>query len=147
MYGRRTVQGMLVSRGGHLHVSERRIGDSLRRVAPLYHQATQQNTAMRTNAVPYSSDYPRHKLQVDQNEKLAGYGVTHVAAIDGYSGMILGFVTMSVKNPSVIYNSLYRCVCMDGQRFFLYSIYYICCRTIVSQFGLLDLIRVDHGRE
>jgi len=49
-------------------------------------------------------------MQVDQNEKIAMFGVTHVCAIDGYSRMIVGFSTMSVKNNVEIYRNLYRFV-------------------------------------
>jgi Na+-translocating ferredoxin:NAD+ oxidoreductase RnfG subunit len=97
---------MLVSAGAN--VSERKVGASLQRVAPVYHRMRQQNTASHTNPIPYSAGYPGHRLHIDQNEKLIVYGVTHVAAIDGYSGMIVGFVTMSVKNPIVLYDKLYR---------------------------------------
>ena len=55
------------------------------------------------------------------------YGTTHVLAIDGYSGFILGLITMPVKNNLIIYNQLFR--------------------PILQQFGLWDQIRVDHGRE
>ena len=36
------------------------------------------------------------------------YRVTHVTAVDGYSGMILGFVTMPIKNNIEIYENLYK---------------------------------------
>lgn len=45
---------------------------------------------------------------MDQNEKLVHFGVTHVAAIDGYSSFIVGHVVMSVKNNVVIYEDLFR---------------------------------------
>jgi len=35
---------------------------------------------------------------MDQNEKLAAYGVVHVCAIDGYSRYIPVFACMPVKN-------------------------------------------------
>ncbi len=51
------------------------------------------------NPIPYfAADYFGHKLHVDQNEKLVMYGVTHVCARDGYSGKIVAFVTMPIKN-------------------------------------------------
>ena len=61
---------------------------------------------------------------MDQNEKLAMYGVIHVLAIDGYSRKIVGFVTIPRKNPITIYNTplLYQC-------------------------GLWDQVRTDHGTE
>ena len=36
------------------------------------------------------------------------YGVTHVCALDGFSGKIVGFVSMAVKSNKVIYEKLYR---------------------------------------
>ena len=47
-------------------------------------------------------------LNIDQNERLVRYGVTHVGAADGFSGKILNIVTMPLKNPIVIYDTLYR---------------------------------------
>lgn len=42
--------------------------------------------------------YFGEKLHIDQNEKMVMFGVTHVCAVDGYSGKIVGFVSMPVKN-------------------------------------------------
>ena len=64
--------------------------------------------ARQTNPIPYCADYPGHKVNIDQNEKLVMYGVPHVAAVDGYSGLIAGLVTMPVKNPILVYDMLYR---------------------------------------
>ena len=47
-------------------------------------------------------------LFMDQNEKLAMYGLTEVSAFDGYSGKIVAFVTMPVKNNALIYENVYR---------------------------------------
>ena len=47
-------------------------------------------------------------MHIDQNEKLVRFGVTHVAASDGYSGKLLGIITMPVKNPVLIYDDLFR---------------------------------------
>ena len=35
------------------------------------------------------------------------FGVTHVMARDGYSGMIVAFSTMPVKNTLIIYDEIY----------------------------------------
>ena len=93
------MTGLLSSRG--LHVSQQR-------VSPGYHNARQTETARQTNPIPYHADYVGHKLHIDQNEKLVMYGVTHVTAVDGYSGMILGFVTMPIKNNVEIFENLYK---------------------------------------
>ena len=94
-------------------MAECRIGKSLWRVAPFYNRTRLQNTARHLNLVPYSVYYPGHKVHIDQNEKLVMYGVTHAAAFDGYSSMIVGFVTMSVKIPFIIYDKLYRFVIQE----------------------------------
>jgi len=62
------------------------------------------------NPIPYYAQYFGHKLHLDQNEKLAMFGVTHVLAIDGYSSKIVGWSTMPVKNNLVIYDEVYRLV-------------------------------------
>ena len=36
------------------------------------------------------------------------FGVTHVIARDGYSGKIVGFMTMPIKNNLAIYESVFR---------------------------------------
>ena len=64
---------------------------------------------------------------MDQNEKLAKFGVTHVCAVDGYSGKMLGFSTMPIKNNITIYDEVFR--------------------KILLEYGLFDQLRVDHGRE
>ncbi len=60
------------------------------------------------NPIPYTATYFGEKLHIDQNEKLIMYGVTHVCAIDGFSGKIVGFVSMAVKNNPIIYEKLYK---------------------------------------
>lgn len=62
------------------------------------------------NPTPYYAEYYGHKLHIDQNEKLVRFGVTHVAASDGYSGKLLGIISMPVKNPVLIYDDLFRYV-------------------------------------
>ena len=89
---------------------EARIGRSLSRVAPAYQQRRRSDTARLLNPVPYTAAYYGHKLHIDQNEKLAMFGVTHVCAIDGYSKYIPAYCTMSVKNNLVIYENIYSSV-------------------------------------
>lgn len=36
------------------------------------------------------------------------YGITHVCAHNGFSGKIVGFITIPVKNNIEIYNCLFR---------------------------------------
>ena len=99
------VTGFLTSQG--IRCSEKRIGASLRRVSSAYHSARMSNTHRQTNPVPYSADYFGQKVHIDQNEKLVMFGVTHVCAVDGFSGKIVAFVTMPRKNNILVYKCLY----------------------------------------
>ena len=40
---------------------------------------------------------------MDQNEKLIMFGVTHMCAVDGYTGKVVGFITLPIKNCVEIY--------------------------------------------
>ena len=100
------MTGFLSSQG--FKVSQQRVGQALQRVNP-FHYSRRRNTIQRLiNPVPYSASYFGEKLHVDQNEKLVLYGVTHVCAVDGFSGKIVGFVSMAVKSNGIIYEKLYR---------------------------------------
>ena len=55
------------------------------------------------------------------------FGVTHVMARDGYSGMIVAYSTMPVKINLTIYEEIYK-------------------RTVLK-YGLWDQVRVDGGKE
>lgn len=100
------MTGFLASQG--FRVAQNRVGLALQRVHP-YHQSCRRNTVNRqVNPIPYTAAYFGEKLHIDQNEKLIMYGVTHVCAIDGFSGKIVGFVSMAVKNNSIIYEKLYK---------------------------------------
>lgn len=51
------------------------------------------------------------------------YGVTHVCARDGYSGMVVVFVVMPVENNIVIYDKTFRynfAICLS--RMFLFIV-------------------------
>lgn len=72
-----------------------------------YSHARRVNTARQINPIPYRADYFGHKLHVDQNEKLVMFGVTHICGIDGYSGKIVGFATMPIKNCVEIYSQFF----------------------------------------
>ena len=73
----------------------------------------EEQTVNRLNPVRYSANYFGHKLHIDQNEKLVSFGVTHIVARDGYSGKIVGILTLPVKNNVAIYDGVYRSVyCM-----------------------------------
>lgn len=97
---------MLASDG--IKVAENRVGKALTTVNPSYLQARRDRAQHRLNPVPYNASHFGQKLHIDQNEKLVMYGVTHIAAIDGFSGKIVGFISMPVKNNVEIYKHLYR---------------------------------------
>ena len=99
------VTGFLGSQG--IRCSEKRVGRSLKRVTPEYHSRRMSNTHKQTNPIPYRADYFGQKVHIDQNEKLVMFGVTHICAVDGYSGKIVGFATMPRKNNFLIYKHLY----------------------------------------
>ena len=105
-YGRKMMTGRLRSIG--VSISERKVGNALKKICP----STQAERCMQAgrsfNPKVYKADYFGHKLHVDQNEKLAMYGVTHVVARDGYSGMITGYTTMDIKNNLTIYEKMFR---------------------------------------
>ena len=70
------------------------------------------------NPFPYVARYFGEKVHIDQNEKLVRYGVTHICCVDGYSGKIVGFVTMPVKNNIEIYEHVFRYLyCYENTHF------------------------------
>ena len=88
-------------------VSQRRISEASRRVAPHAFQARTFDTLQRTNPIPYFAPYFGYKRHFDQNEKVAQtFGMANVYLIDGCSRFILGAVTMPIKNPILIYEHL-----------------------------------------
>uniref|UniRef100_A0A1X7TJY3 Integrase core domain-containing protein n=1 Tax=Amphimedon queenslandica TaxID=400682 RepID=A0A1X7TJY3_AMPQE len=119
------MTGFLASQS--FRCSQIRVGESLKCVHPNYHVQRQRSTARQMNPVPYYASYFGEKLHIDQNEKLAMFGLTHVCAIDGFSGRIVGFSLMPQKNNIVVYEQLYK--------------------SVINNYGLWDQIRVDCGRE
>lgn len=91
-------------------MSEGRVAASLRRVAPVQYEQHRHDTMDRFKPSPYIALYFGHKVHLDQNEKLKMFGVTHVIARDGFSGKIVSFSTMPIKNNLAIYESVYRYV-------------------------------------
>ena len=102
------MQGYLKSKG--VHISEKKIASSLQRVAPHSYEQRTHNTIDRTNPVPYQALFFGHKLHIDQNEKLVMFGVTHLIAVDGFSGMVVAYVTVAIKNNRLAYEYLFRYV-------------------------------------
>ena len=95
------MTGLLSSEG--VRASQLRVGQSLQRINLFHHYRRRTWMHSSTNPVSYRSEYFGEKLHIDQNEKLVMFGVTHVCAVDGHSGRIVGFVTM----PIIIYEKLY----------------------------------------
>ena len=124
-YGRRTMQGLLRSNG--IQVSQARLAASLRRLAPLQYHARSIDIHRMLNPAPYRASHYGEKLHLDQNEKIAMFGVTHILAVDGYSRQIVGFITLSIKNAIAVYNLLLR--------------------PLLLREGIWEQVRVDHGGE
>ena len=108
------MTGLLSSEG--IRVCQLRVGKSLQRVNPGHHRQRQTRTHRLTNPISYSSEYFGEKVHIDQNEKLVMFGVTHVCAVDGHRGRIVGFATMPIKNNIVIYESLFMRVVIIGSQ-------------------------------
>ena len=77
------------------------------RVHPNYHNSRRVETNRMMNPVPYIANYFGHKLHIDQNEKMVMFGVTHILAVDGFSGKIVSLVSVPVKNCALIYEHVY----------------------------------------
>ena len=93
------MTGFLSSQG--FQISQKRVGASLKRANPVYHARRQNLTCRALNPIPYMAKYFGEKLHVDQNEKLVMFGVTHVCAVDGFSGKIVSFISMPIKNNMI----------------------------------------------
>ncbi|XP_056122949.1 uncharacterized protein LOC130101295 isoform X2 [Rhinichthys klamathensis goyatoka] len=118
------IKGYLASKG--IKASEGRVGCMLRTINQPYHMA-RYHGSRNFNPIPYTAEYMGHKLHMDQNEKMVMFGVTHVAAVDGYSRKIVAHCTMPVKTNLTIYQNIYR--------------------SAVIEYGMWDQVRVDHGKE
>ena len=93
-----------------IKAGQRQIAAVLPQANPVYHRQRQTRSAHQLNPIPYHANYFGHKLHADQNEKLVMFGVTHVCAIDGFSGMVVAFASMPVKNNVEIYKHVFRYV-------------------------------------
>ena len=99
------MKGYLESRG--ICIGEKKVSNSLLHVDPESYELRRQNSTNRLNAVPYLARYYGHKLHLDQNEKLAMFGVTHVLAVDGYSSKIVCHCTFPVTLSILIQTKLW----------------------------------------
>ena len=100
------LTGMLRSRG--TYVGECKVGKIMRVINPTAQNIRRATAGRSLNPKVYKADYFGHKLHVDQNEKLVMFGVVHVCARDGFSGMIVSHSTMSRKNNMIIYDEIYK---------------------------------------
>ncbi|KAF4118127.1 hypothetical protein G5714_000178 [Onychostoma macrolepis] len=123
-FGRKLMTGYLSANG--IRAGEGRVGQLLRTIQQPYHEA-RCHGARNLNPVPYTAECMGHKLHIDQNEKLAMFGATHVLAIDGFSRKIVSFSSMPIKNNLLIYEDVYR--------------------SAVVNHGMWEQVRVDHGKE
>ena len=92
------------------------------------HEARARDLLIKTNPVPYFAPYFGFKAHLDQNERIGqAYGCTHVLMIDGCSRLIVGFTSIPMKNPVLIYEYVFRLA--------------------VLKYGVWEEVRMDHGRE
>ena len=78
-------------------ISERKVGDALQNICPSAKAERYVQTGRQFKPKVYKADYFGHKMNIDQNKKLAMCGVTHDVAREGYSRMISGCTTVSIK--------------------------------------------------
>ena len=93
-----------------LPIGERKVGAILREHNPAAQNRRKEKAGRSFNPKVYRADYFGHKVHIDQNEKLVMFGVVHVCARDGFSGKIVAYATMPIKNNYVIYDDIYRFV-------------------------------------
>ncbi|KAL7380022.1 hypothetical protein ABVT39_010110 [Epinephelus coioides] len=58
-------------------------------------------------SMPYYAAYMGHKLHMDQNEKMAMFGVTYILAIDGYNGKLVDHAIMPKKKTTSSYMRMF----------------------------------------
>lgn len=102
------MRGFLLSKG--FRISELKLASAMQSVAPEGYDARRCDSLDRSNPVPYHACHFGHKVHLDQNEKLVMFGVTSVVARDGFSGKIVGYGVMPVKNNIAIYDLVFRLV-------------------------------------
>ena len=108
--------------------SRKREFRALRNVAPVANEARARDLIDRTNPIPYYSPYFGYKCHLDQIGKNGqDYGCTHVVMIDGCSRLVVGFVSLHVKNPILIYEFVFR--------------------QALCKYRIWEQVRIDHGRE
>ena len=86
---------------------ERQVGQALQSMNSVAGSQRKVKDSRSFNSRVYSAKYFGHKIHYDQNKKLGMYGAAHVCARDGYSGMIVGFETMPIKNCLTTHDQIY----------------------------------------
>lgn len=124
-YERKMLTGSLRAQG--YNFGERVVRRSLVDVSPFYVTRRRIGVERLFNPHKYYAEYPGHKFHMDQNEKLTEFGVTEVIGSDGFSGKILAYAIMPIKNNLLIYDNVYR--------------------ASIIKHGIFDQVRVDHGKE
>ena len=98
---------VLASEG--LEAGEKRVGESLRLVSPLYSQACRHSVARMTNPGTYQADYFGQKL---------------ICAVDRFSCKVVGFTTMPIKTTTLFTGQcIYRYYVMH----YKYNMCYMYC--------------------
>ena len=85
-----------------VHVSYHQLRSALPVVSPQYHAMRTHDVVECTNPRVYIARYFGHRLHVDQNEKMAMFGLVSVLARDGFSGKIVVGAVMNRKNNMII---------------------------------------------
>ena len=98
--------GLLAAEG--MRIAESRVRTALHDVNPRYQQARQQKAERQPNPKPYCASHFGGKIRIDQNEKLVMFGITHICAIDGYSGKIVGLSACLLKYMSICSGESFR---------------------------------------
>ena len=122
MYGHRTLTRVLASEG--LKAGEKRVGESLKIVSPLYSQACRHSVARMTNPGTYQADYFGQKLHIDQNEKNVMFRAMHICAVEGFSRKIVAFTTMPIKTTTLFTR---ECIYRYYVTHYKYNTCYIYC--------------------
>ena len=99
------MTGLLESQG--CRVAESSVGDSFSGISQGHLTRRSIQSRHPKNPVPYTSRYFGEKVHIDQNEKVNLFGVTHTSAVDGFSGKIVAFCSMPIKNNISIYEYLH----------------------------------------
>ena len=99
------LSGSLRSNG--YSFGERQVGRALQSIKFVPSSQRKVKAGRSLNPRVYSAEYFGHKIHYDQNKKMRMHGAVHVCARDGFSGMIVEFATMAIKNCLTIHDQTY----------------------------------------